>query len=696
MLRFLSQRSGLRKTVLLSIVAILVLSLGIVFALPSGRTYLSTFVPIENSTVVASVDGYPITLSELRNQLKVYGMSQQFQGGQMQDAPDADSLYPQYGKQAIDTLVTARIVRREADRLGVGATRKEMQDRITSMFVGRDGKWVGEQEYITRLRLQGLTVEDFERDIADGITEEKLRNFLTSGLTVSDREVEEDYRRQNTTMKPTYALVAPKPGEVPAPTDEELRAHYEARRAEFRINETQRKVAYVFVDQEALARTIAVSDEELRQDYDPKKYVSAVKLAQIVFKVPAPDKDADIRKKAEDVAARARGGGDKPPEDFAELARQNSEDAATAAAGGDAGFVEKASLKPGDPRERLFTLEPGQTSSALKVDNNYVVYKVLERREKSFEEAREELLTAARQRNAYSRGVELAQQAEQKLRESKNPQQVASELNATLGAPAVSVRETGFLQPGDSIPDIGTNAQFDAEVADLKETGDVGGTVGITGGFAVPMLAEKREPHDASFEEVRDRVAAAWRQERARQRAREVADQLAQAATPDDLIARARALGLDPKTQENYKAGGTLPDLQASDLLDSSLIALAANSVSKTPVELPAGWVVLASGERTEPDMGEAYNSQKESIRERLLATKQGQLYSEYVKNVRKQLEDAELIAIYQDTIDRAFSLDLDLGLDDEDAPAPSLPPVGSPRSTPVTPARPPAPVPTK
>lgn len=710
MLRFLSQRTGMRKAILWSIVAILVLGLGVVFAVPSGRSYLSTYVPIGSSTVVASVDGYPITLSELRNQLKVYGMSQQMQGGRFGDQPDADSLYPQYGKQAIDTLVNARIVRREADRLDLGATRKEMQERITSMFVGPDGKWIGEQEYLTRLRLQGLTVESFEQDIADGITEEKVRSFLTAGLTVSDREVEDDYRRTNTTMKPTYVLVAPKLDEVAAPTDDELRAYFESHRGDFRIAETQRKVAYVFVNQDALAKTLSVPDDELRQDYDPKKYASAVKVAQIVFNVPTPDKDAEIRKKAEEIASRARGGGDaQPAEDFAELARQNSEDKATAAAGGDAGFIEKASLKPGDPRERLFAIEPGQMTSALKVGNAYVVYKVLERREKSFEDAREELLTAARQRKAYSRGVEIAQQAEEKLGASKNAQGVATELNASLGAPAdapvVVVRETGFLQPGDSIPDVGANPQFDAEVAELKEVGDVGGTVGVTGGFAVPILAEKREPHDAAFDEARDRVVAAWRQDRARQRAREIADQLAQATSAEDLKTKSSALGLTAKTQENFKAGGALPELQASELVDSVLLGLAANSVSKAPIELPAGWVVLASGERTEPDMGDAFNGQKDSIRERLIATKQGQLYGEYMKNVRKQLEEAGEIAIYNETIDRAFDLDLGLGDEDEEAPIPGLPPAGSPRpamppqSAPLptpAPAPAPAPVPAK
>ena len=81
------------------------------------------------------------------------------------------------------------------------------------------------------------------------------------------------------------------------------------------------------------------------------------------------------------------------------------------------------------------------------------------------------------------------------------------------------------------------------------------------------------------------------------------------------------------------------------------------------------------------------FDAQKSSIRERLIATKQGQLYGEYMKNIRKQLEEDGQIAIYNETIDRAFELDLGLGDEDEEAPIPGLPPAGS--SRPTAPPRP-------
>ena len=76
MLRFFSQRSGIQKAVLWGFIGILVLGLGIVFALPSGRSYIRSYTPIGESTVAASVDGYGITVSELRQRVANYGRTQ--------------------------------------------------------------------------------------------------------------------------------------------------------------------------------------------------------------------------------------------------------------------------------------------------------------------------------------------------------------------------------------------------------------------------------------------------------------------------------------------------------------------------------------------------------------------------------------------------------------------------------------------
>jgi peptidyl-prolyl cis-trans isomerase D len=685
MLDFLNKRKGLKKVILWAFIGMLVLGLAVVFAAPSTGI-LGRYGPAPtDGTVVAEVGGLDITLGDLKQQIRNFGRSKQTQSSpRTSQSPDAQYLYPAYGKQAIESLINARVVRLEANNLGLGATTEEMQERIVSMF-SPDGRWVGQEAYQRYLRGEGLTVHGFESGIADSIIEEKLRNYLTAGLSVSEDEIREDYVRTNTTMTATYVLVAPKVDADAPVSDEELRAYFDSHSGEFRIDVQQRKITYLYVSQDAVGAALQIPDEELRQEFDAKKIVSAVHVAQIVFKVPKPEEEAAVRAKAQGIADRAKGTAEKPAEDFATLATGNSQDPETAKKGGDAGWIEKGTIKPGDSRERLFNLEKDQVTAPLKVGESYVIYKVLDRREKTFEEAREELLVSARNRKAYSRGVEIATQAEERLRGSKDPAAVARQLNEEAGAPAdrpiVSVRETPFVQPGDQIPDIGANPQFEDTINRLSAVGDIGPKVGVTGGFAVPMLVEIREPHDAAFDEVKDRVTKAFRDFRAREQARVEAERLATAANPEELKARAKAAGLEPKTQPNFRAGGALPDMQASDLIDQSLLKVPDNSVGKTPVSVPAGYVVLAVADRKEADMGEAFKNQHDSIRDRLLSTKQSQYFDAYMKNRRKQLEDAGEIIIYQDLINYAF----EVGGGDEDE-SPVVPPGGTtpPRRSPI------------
>jgi peptidyl-prolyl cis-trans isomerase D len=695
MLRFLSKRTGLQRAILWVFITILVIGLAVVIIAPGEtREFFASYGPAPSaSTVVARVGKYDISLRDLRQGISALGRNQQ--GGR--NAPrqpdiDPEALYPSYGRQALDSLVNTRVVRLEAERYGLGVSDDELRERILSVF-SPNGRWIGAEPYARYLRDNGTSVEQFESDMADLIIQEKLRDLLTSGLSVSEQEIADDYRRANTNMNPTWVLVEPKQGAPATPaTDAELKAYFDAHTADFKITKDQRKVAYLYVNQDAVGETLQISDDELKPEYNENDYVTAVHAAQIVFNVPDAKQDAVVREKAQKAADAVRGTADKPGQDFATVAREQSEDAASKANGGDVGWLEKASLKPDDQRMRLFTMKPNDTTAPMKVNNAYVVFKVLERRAQTFEEARADVLKIVRGRRGYDEAVKIAQEAEDKLKESKDPQAVANQLNAARNAPAdkpvVVVKETPFFQPGDTIPDIGKSPAFDDVTSKLENAKDVGSKISVQNGLAVPMLVEKRAPHDATFDEVRDKVVAAYAKEKSRNDARAAAEQLAMATSPDDLKAKAQAAGYEAKSQENFRAGGALGQMQASDLIDSTLLTLKTGEVGRTPLEMPTGFVVLAQGARTEAEMGEAFNSQHDSIRDRLLASKKSMLYETFMQSRLKELKDEKTVEIYQDVIDRAFAFGTYDDSEDEDSGVPSLPPVGAPKST--APGRPP------
>ena len=142
-------------------------------------------------------------------------------------------------------------------------------------------------------------IEKFENEIRDEIAQEKLRAFVTASVNVSDAEVEEEYKRRNTSFDVSYvALTAEKLAEKIQPSDEELRSYYESHKTDYRYLEPQRKVRYVFIDTEKVGSKLPIPDADLKKEFDglqPQFKEAGVKIQQIVLKVARKDLDRASR-----------------------------------------------------------------------------------------------------------------------------------------------------------------------------------------------------------------------------------------------------------------------------------------------------------------------------------------------------------------------------------------------------------------
>jgi parvulin-like peptidyl-prolyl isomerase len=130
-----------------------------------------------------------------------------------------------------------------------------------------------------------------------------------------------------------------------------------------------------------ISPTIEVSDEEVKSFYEenPQFFDAAeqVHVRQIIFKVGL-DADAETvgetRAKAEDARSRALAG-----EDFAELARELSE-GASAANGGDLGFLTREQMTAPQFANAAFATEPGGITPVVRTNFGFHVIKVEEMR----------------------------------------------------------------------------------------------------------------------------------------------------------------------------------------------------------------------------------------------------------------------------------------------------------------------------
>ncbi|MEN3332569.1 MAG: peptidyl-prolyl cis-trans isomerase, partial [Blastocatellia bacterium] len=671
MLKFLSGRKRSRNVLLLFFIAVMTLSLVCLFSVvvSGGGSGLFGNKTGGNDTTVAKVGSYEVTLKEFKDALT--GFNRQISQGQgRQGMQSLTATYALYGQQVLDNLLREKLVQYEADRLSLGATDEEVEARLKQTFT----PWPGPEAYRERLIQAGLTPVQFETGLRASIAAEHLRSYITAAVQVSPQEVEEEYRRNNTKYSVRWTDVNPDQLKDKVTfTDADLRAYFDAHKDDFKVTTEQRRARYIFIDSAKAGEAAPIADDELKASYDPESNLKAVRVSQIVIDVPkSAEKKADatrsaaaqqtadpeeaIRKKAQEISDRAKGANGKPAEDFAKLARENSSDAASKANGGDIGWVNKDAKRDNDdPLNNAFGMKTGDVSQPVKKGDKYYIMKVTERRTASFEEARPALLKDARTRKGYSEAVNIANQAAERLKETKDPQAVVAEINKQRGVEVTSVREVPFFAQGDSPAELSGAPELQSVIFDLQNPNDVGESVNINGGFAVPQYVEKRDPHDPPFDEARAKVEQHYRADKAKELAHERARQIGQAKSSDEMKKIADSLGIKMEERVGAVETDSIGPL-TTDESRAPIYKLNVGQVTSEPLKSDNDhYVAVVLTERKDADMGEAFQKEKKSIEQRLLDEKRNVYFTTYLAELQQKLKSEQRIKIYQERIDSAM-----------------------------------------
>jgi len=656
MLKQLSRFERTSKVLILGFVGIMALSLVLFFRPNSGSSNLDT---TKNPEVLAKVNGAEITVGDFASQKQ--SIQNQFSrfGGQISLARMGYT-----DERILNELVLKQVTVQEAERLGLGASESEVKDKIAKMFIDPAGKFLladasGKLDMSKyQERVPGGDIALFERDVAESIAHEKLEAFVAASVRISEDEVQQEYKRKNTNFDLTYVVVAAdKLAEKVQPTDDELKAYYDQHKDDYNISVPQKKIKYLFIDQDKSGQKLQISDKDLKDEYDnlkPEFKQAGVKVQQIVLKIARPDLDATARAKADELVAKARGTQETTTEEaFGELAKGNSEDPVTAKNGGQvAGIVKKSANKSDDPYQKVLDMQPGEVTDAIKYKGAYYILRRGESVPKTFEDAKAELLVSLRNRRGYAVAQKIAQRAQDRLKETKDPQKVAQEFAAEANmSPADMVRETPFVKPGDDVPNIGSSQQFEEVIAPLNNPNDVGERTGIKNGFAIPMLVDKKGPRIPEFAEVKDKVTLAVKTEKAKSQLESKAKELiANAKGPGDLKAGAAKIGLEAQAEGNYKLSTPLGEAGSSVLLDDPLYAAKAGEVLQTPIFLNQNYIVIGVNSRTEADLSE-FAKQRESLMQGALTERKNQVFDDYLAAVQNRMQQDGKITIYKDVL---------------------------------------------
>jgi parvulin-like peptidyl-prolyl isomerase len=166
-----------------------------------------------------------------------------------------------------------------------------------------------------------------------------------------------------------------------------------------------------------IGKDTKLDEADLRKYYEAHKAeFEQVRARHILIRVqgaPTPVRpgqkdltDAEALAKAQDLRKRIQAG-----EDFAQLARQESDDTGSAANGGDLGFFRHGQMVPSF-EQAAFALQPGDLSEPVKSPFGYHVIKVEAKESKSFEDVRPELEKRMRPEQAQKAVEELQKKSQ--------------------------------------------------------------------------------------------------------------------------------------------------------------------------------------------------------------------------------------------------------------------------------------------
>jgi peptidyl-prolyl cis-trans isomerase D len=362
---------------------------------------------------VASVDGQKITQQDWEAaQRKQIDQYRQMLGDKfdqkMFDTPEA--------KQAIlENLVAERSVNSEVARNNLTVSDATLQKTILEIQAFRkpDGSFDMDQ-YKAALAAQGMTPQMFDARMRHDMAVQQLAGSVQSTAFVP-RSVASRLSDINDQEREVQELLFPAAdftSQVKV-TDDMVKAFYDKNPQLFQIPE-QVKAEYVVFNADAVEKQVLVSDAEIADFYNKnqKRFATEEKrtashiLITVKRDASAADKAA-AQAKAEAVLAEVR----KAPNDFARIAKAQSQDPGSAELGGDLGTVEKgAFVKPVE--DAIYKLKEGEVSGIVPSEFGFHIIKVTSIKpaaQKTLDEAKPEIAAELKKQKMSKKYSELAE-----------------------------------------------------------------------------------------------------------------------------------------------------------------------------------------------------------------------------------------------------------------------------------------------
>jgi peptidyl-prolyl cis-trans isomerase D len=528
-------------------------------------------------------------------------------------------------QQVVSDLVQEALIIQQAKREGITVSDEELRLRIQSIPAFQEDGRFSRDRYLAQLKQTRIDPGEFETEVRRDLVRQRMEALVKDGIKVSDAEVEQTYMTRFERVRADWASIesAPLMGQVTV-SDADAEAYVKTHEAQFSRPE-RRRIQYVLISPKAFAKAVPDADAEAyykehRAEFErPKR----LKTSHILVRVPptgGSEAENKSKAKVEEAIRRAKAG-----EDFGKLAKELSEDTATAPQGGDLGFVGKGEMVP-QFEEAVFALKKGEISpQPVRTPFGYHAIMVSDVQDGGVEAFRDaavkikEKLAAERSERAAQTKADEARPA---LAATKDFAAEAKKLDVDW--------KEAVVARGDGIEGIGRDPQLEEAIFGLA-VGGVTPPIKTPGGFVIARVAESFPAGVLPFAEIKDKAVNALKRDRAGVLAGERAKAFAASVETGDFLAAARRDKLPAGETPFFSRGEPPKDKEAVP----GAVLLAAPQVPtgriSEPVRAATGYYVVKTVERRAADP-QGFDKVRDQLRLQLLEAKRNQAWERWIK----------------------------------------------------------------
>jgi peptidyl-prolyl cis-trans isomerase D len=552
-----------------------------------------------------------------------------------------------FEQQVGQQLVQEQVMLDEAHKLGISATdddvRKYLRTGPPGQVLYPDGKFIGDDAYKQLIddRLHE-SVTDFEDEIKSQKTIERLQAFITGGVTVSDQEVRDTYRKANIKIKFDYAVISAEDlGKTINPSDSELEAFFKTNAARYaQAVPEERKITYFAFSEGQIPGGVQPPNQQAVQQYYNEHVADysvpeQAKSRHILISVPPnadAKTDAAAKAKAEMVLKQLQAGGD-----WTKLAKQYSDDPGSKDTGGELGFAQRGKMVPAFDNA-IFTQKIGDIA-IVKSNFGYHIVQV-EERQTAHTQPLSEVQAAIVA--ALSRQAETA--AQDNYAQQLTSEAIKNGLEKTAAAHHLDVVTTDPVAHDGVIAALPDSAQILAKAFQAKQ-GDPPQSAPTGEGYAIFQVTGIVPAHAPEFADWKSHVLDDYRQEQLpvllSQKTKALADQ---AKATNDLAKAAKAVGATVKTSDLVGESGQVPDFGEVGQVAPQLFDMSVGAISG-PIDAGRTGVVVKIDDKQQPSADEIAKG-LDQTRDQLLDQRRNEAFSVFVSGVWNDYKKRKLVVI--------------------------------------------------